>query len=126
MSTYGYVRTLTAGAAVAPYTIVRAGGTDGTVVASAARTDTHLGVTGIEGADAAGDRLDVHLSGPAQVRAGGTLAAGQRFTADATGRAVGVSVGAAACLVVGIVFLPAAPNDIVPCLVSPSLHAPTT
>ncbi|MDH5298672.1 MAG: DUF2190 family protein [Desulfobulbaceae bacterium] len=75
-------------AAVNPFRLVKPGTADGQVVHGAAATDAVFGVSDSLGAAAAGDRVDIHTAGVADVEYGGTVAAGDPLTADANGKAV--------------------------------------
>jgi hypothetical protein len=88
MSNINMVRNFksTAGA-IAAFTIVKPGASDGLVIPAAASTDKLLGVT-TDIAAATGDRCDVIIGGIADVLYGGTVAAGDLLTADSSGRAI--------------------------------------
>lgn len=92
MNNPGLIKTFVAGAAVAAYRIVKFGASDSAVLQAAASTDAPIGVTGILGA-ASGERVDVILSGVAEVEYGGTITRGALITADANGKAVAASAG---------------------------------
>ncbi|MDH5524449.1 MAG: DUF2190 family protein [Desulfobulbaceae bacterium] len=78
----------TAEAVVNPYRFVKPGAADGGAVQAAAVTDAIFGVSDSMGADASGDRLDVHTLGPVEVEYGGTVTRGDELTSDADGKAV--------------------------------------
>jgi len=87
MANPGFIKTFTAGAAVAAYRIVKHGSSDTAVVQAAASTDSLLGVsTSLAGA--LGERVDVVLSDSAEVEYGGTVTRGDWLTSDANGKAV--------------------------------------
>jgi hypothetical protein len=92
MRNVGLTKTLLAAAAIGANLIVKFTATD-TVGAAAASTDKLVGVSDL-GADAAGDRVDVILDGIALVKAGGTVAAGDLVTANASGQAVATTTAA--------------------------------
>lgn len=81
-------------AVVIPYRIVKFGAADGNVVQAAASTDKLIGTSGRLGASASGDRCDVTRAGLDEVEYGGTVAAGDPLTSDASGRAVTAAPGA--------------------------------
>lgn len=94
MSNINLVRNFksTAGA-IAAFTIVKPGASDGLVIPAAAATDKLIGVT-TDIAAATGDRCDVILAGIADVLYGGTVAFGDLLTADASGRAITATAAA--------------------------------
>lgn len=77
-----------AAGALAAYTIVKHGASDGEVALSVAATDAHCGVVGQLGAKATGDRVDIHMAGLVEVKLGGIVAAGDPITADGAGKGV--------------------------------------
>lgn len=82
------VKTYTAGGTIAPNTLVKFGSSDDVVVAAAAATDLIVGVSVAPGTVASGERIDVQLSGIADVKMGGTVARGAPVTADSSGYGV--------------------------------------
>lgn len=82
----------TAEAAIAAFTIVKPGATDGSWVPAAAATDLACGVAG-ELAVASGERVDVARVGVADVLYGAAVTRGQKLTADAQGRAIPAAAG---------------------------------
>lgn len=91
----GLIINFTAGAAVAPYRIVKFGASDKVAIQAAAATDLLMGVSDQLGAGS-GDPLDVVRSGLAEVEYGGNVERGQPLTADADGKAVAASPGTGA------------------------------
>jgi hypothetical protein len=87
MANPGLIKTYDAGAAIAAYTVVKFTATDFQVITAAAVGDALAGVT-TEVAAASGERVDVIHDGIAYVQAGGTIAAGDSLTVNATGQAV--------------------------------------
>lgn len=85
--------------------------------AATASTDAIIGVSDAMGATA-GQPLDVHQLGWADVRLGGTVTAGAPLTASADGRAV-AAVSAAGARIVGFAMLAGVEHDIVPMQLSP-------
>lgn len=94
--TDGLIKNCAAGGAIAPYTYVKFGADDDTVVAAADDGDAIIGSTGMLGADAAGERVDVHLTGLAEVTFGGAVTRGDLTTSDANGHAVTAAPAAGA------------------------------
>lgn len=76
-----------AATAIPPYRIVKPGAADGQVALATSGTDPLLGTSG-QLAAAPGERVDVDLGGIPEVELGGTVAAGDPLTSDATGKAV--------------------------------------
>ncbi|WP_020185944.1 DUF2190 family protein [Methylopila sp. 73B] len=116
------IRSFEASAAVEGYRFA-AGANDGAKVRRAASaTDRIAGVTERMGAGAAGDMLDVVLAGPTEVLAGGTFAAFDPLTSDATGRAIrAVPVAGQVVRVGGYALADAVAGDIVQVNVAPSI-----
>jgi len=83
----------TAEAAIAPHRICKPGSADGTVVQAAAAANLAIGVSDSLGADAAGDRVDIHTIGVVEVELGGAVARGAQITADANGKGVTAAAG---------------------------------
>lgn len=79
---------MNAGAAITKFRILKFDTVDGQVVQAAAATDKMLFVSGLLGADASGDRLDVWHNGCVEVEYGGTVTRGDLLTADANGKAI--------------------------------------
>lgn len=88
MNNPGLIKTFIAEGVIEPYRIVKFGSTDGKTVKAAAATDALLGVTALVAAGAAGEPVDVILTGAAEVEYGGTIARGDLLTTDSTGRAI--------------------------------------
>jgi len=81
------IKNFKAGAALTKFRIVKFGADQNTVIAGAAVADALLGVQ--DSLDVAlGERVDVILSGVAEVEYGGAVTAGDLLTTDANGRAV--------------------------------------
>lgn len=78
--------------AIDPYTIVKPGPTDDDVVTAAGPADFSIGV--VENvAPAAGERVDVVMSGIAEVRLGAVVVRGALLTSNAAGKAVTAVAG---------------------------------
>lgn len=87
-----FVKSMIAGAAIAARRIVKFDGA-GAPIQSAASDDLHIGVSDQIGDIAAGDKVDVVMSGLPQITSGAPIAAGQSFTSDADGKAVPAAAG---------------------------------
>lgn len=88
MRSENFIKSYIADAAILPFRIVKAGAADGSIAQAAAATDASMGVADSLGAGAAGDSVDVIVSGYASVTYGGTVTRGAPLTADASGRAI--------------------------------------
>lgn len=116
----GLQKNYAAEAAIAAYRIVKFGAADGGILQSAAAADKHVGVIDRMPAAVAGDRLDVTRSGIAEVEYGGTVAAGDLLTADASGRAIAVTAGAGTNVrVIGVAEVAGVVSDIGSMLIIP-------
>ena len=107
-----YIRNFTAETAISARRIVAVGTTDGSVKLATASTDAIIGVSD-EITVNAGERIDVVLSGSAEVVCGGAIARGAQVSADATGKAV-VGTGR----VVGIALQAGATGDVIDVLLA--------
>ena len=85
---------LTAGAAIAPYRICKAGAADLTAIQAAASTAGMFGVSDSLGAAAANDRVDIYTAGVVDVEYGGAVTRDDLLTADADGKAVAAAPAA--------------------------------
>jgi hypothetical protein len=120
MRNEGLAKTLIAGAAVAARRIVKFSGAANTVTQAAAATDKLIGVSDL-GADVAGETMDVILTDIALVEYGGTVAAGDLLTADASGRAVVAAPASGANnRIVGVAMLSGVSGDIGSVRLSPT------
>ena len=90
MKNPGLIKSFLAGGTISPYTAVKFGSDDDTVVAAAAVGDLLLGVVDIpaQGDVESGERADVVLTGVAEIIYGGNVTRGQKLTVDANGYAV--------------------------------------
>lgn len=116
------IKSFTALAAVAGCLIVKAGA--GGVAQAAGSADLSIGISDAMGA-ALGGQLDVVQGGWAEVRCGGVVAFGDRLTSDAQSRAIKAVAGVAAVNIVAIAMGDGVADDIIPCLVVPSMISPT-
>lgn len=116
----GLIKNYSAEAAIASYRIFKFGAADGGILQAAAATDKLVGVIDRMPAAVAGDRVDGIRSGIAEVEYGGTVAAGDLLTADASGRAIAVTAGAGANVrVIGVAEVAGVLGDIGSMLVQP-------
>ncbi len=91
------------------------------VAGATANTDPIIGVFD-RLAGAAGDMVDVFVTGQALVELGGTVTAGAPLTADASGRAIVATPAAATTVrVLGFALEPGVIGDVAKVLVQPSL-----
>lgn len=112
----------TAGAAIAPFRIVKFGAADGEVVQAAAATDLSIGVSGSLPATAAGERIDIIRAGLTPVALGGTVTRGDKLTADANGAAVTAAPAAGAnANIIGIAEVSGVAGDVALMLIAPSI-----
>lgn len=87
MANPNYSKAYTADVDIAPYLILKAGSADGFATVASAATDALIGVS--ENVPVpAGRVVDVIQGGPANVVAGGAIAAGDYLTSDANGKAI--------------------------------------
>ena len=87
------IKSYLAAAAIGAYLITAWGDEDGIAKKAVDGSAPLMGTTGIVGADAAGDIVDVTRIGMPEVCLGGVVARGARVTADADGKAVAAGVG---------------------------------
>lgn len=116
----GLQKNYTAEAAIAAYRIVKFGAADGGVLQAAAATDKLIGVIDRMPAAAANDRIDVIRTGIAEVQYGGTVAAGDQLTSDASGRAIVATAAAGSNVrVIGVAEVAGVVDDIGSMLIVP-------
>jgi hypothetical protein len=114
-----FTKSYMAGAAIRARRIVQLGAADNTVIEATASTQVLFGVADVLDT-ALGDQVDVHHVGTADLLLGGTVARGQRVTADANGAGVaaapaaGVNAG-----FVGITLQSGVAGDIIQVLLTP-------
>jgi len=103
---------LSATGAMAANTIVRFTANRGEVTPATAATDKIAGVLAL-GASAAGDMVDVAYEGVHEVVAGGTIAAGDPLTTNASGQAIVATFAAGQMRhVIGFALVPAVAGDV--------------
>ena len=108
-------------AAITARRIVKFGAADYGVVQGAANTDALIGVADL-GADAAGDRVDVHRGGLADVEYGGNVTRGDLLTTDGNGRAI-TAVAGAGVRAIGVAEVSGVLGDIGKVLIAPCIVA---
>lgn len=112
-SNQGLAKNYVASGAIAAYSVVKPGAA-GTVALATAATDKIIGAVG-ELPVVDGERVDVILDGIADLRAGGTIAAGDLLTAAAGGAVV---VAASGNRIVGMALNAAVSGDRLPVLLN--------
>jgi hypothetical protein len=119
MRTDGLVKAFNAGGAIPARIIVKPHSTAGEVVAGAAATDKLIGISS-EVAAASGDRVDVFVSGIAEVIYGGNVSAGDLVTANGSGYAVAAAPAAGVNnRIVGTALVAGVSGDIGAVLIGP-------
>jgi hypothetical protein len=110
------IKNFVAVGAIAPFSIVKYGATDGVASQSAAILDNHIGVTGELGA-IDGQKVDVYMDGYAEVKLGATVARGELITSDAAGLGIELTDAQATtggAIVVGDAMASGVVGDIIP------------
>ena len=116
----GFTKTFNAGAAISRRRIVKFSA-DGIAIQSSAAADLHVGVSDMSADVANGERVDVRMSGVAEVDAGGACTRGQLATSDANGKAVDIAPGAGANVrAIGMFMTSAVNGDVVDVFLFPS------
>ena len=121
MRVEGLITNYNAGAAVAPYRIVKHGSGDRVAVQASAAADAAIGVSDQLGAAATGDPMDVIHSGLAEVEFGGNVTRGNPLTADADGKAIAATVDG--CRIIGFAEVSGVDGDIGSVLIAPGFYA---
>jgi hypothetical protein len=115
------IKTVVAGGTVPQWAIVKPDTTAGQYVAAAAATDKLIGVNMQPGGCVSGDRMDVCFGGLVDTTAGGTIAAGDLLTSDASGNAVTAAPAAGVNnRIIGVAFEAAVSGDIFRVIVAPA------
>ncbi|MFN3858415.1 MAG: capsid cement protein [Caulobacter sp.] len=118
----GLTKTFTAGGAIAKRRIVKLSA-DFTVVQGAAAADAIIGVSDMSADVASGGRVDVRLTGVAEVDAGGNITRGGLVVSDANGKAVAAAPAAGANVrVLGIALVSAVSGDVLDVLLAQGSH----
>ncbi len=116
----GFTKTFAAGGAIPRRRFVKFSA-DGVVVLATAATDFIIGVSDMSADVAQGGRVDVRMTGVAEVDAGGACTRGQLLTSDANGKAVDAAPAAGANVrTAGFPIVSAVNGDIVDVFLSPS------
>lgn len=108
------IQGMAAGAAITPYSIVKIGAANHTVILAAAATDNVIGVTPLNAADAAGDTVDVIIAGIAEIKLAGTVARGAHVASNAAG--LGIATTTAGNVAIGTALASGVTGDIIPVL----------
>jgi hypothetical protein len=116
-----FAKSFNAGGAILANSIVKAGANDFDVLQAAAVNDAFLGVT-TETAAIPSERVDVIMSGIADLKINGTVARGALLTSDASGLGVAAAPGAGTNnRVIGTAIISGVAGDIIPVLVLPGI-----
>lgn len=119
---FGLVKNLTAAAAIKPRRVVAFAAAEGQVETAVSPTAKPLiGVTGVIGAVAAGERIDVYLGDVQSLEAGAAFGQGVDLTVDAEGRVIAAAPAATATVrIIGSSLgVSTAPGEIVPVHIKP-------
>lgn len=120
-NTLVFAKSFNAGGALAANSIVKAGANDYDVLQAAAVTDAFLGVT-TEVASVPSERVDIVMSGIADLKINGTVTRGALLTSDASGLGVAAAPGAGTNnRVIGTAIISGVAGDIIPVLVLPGI-----
>lgn len=107
------VKSFIAGGAIGARALVKFGSADGTVVAATAATDSIVGVCVQPGGAGSGDRVDVAISGIAEIKFGGTVTRGGTVTANSDSEGVAPAPAAGVVnRIVGIALQSTSDGDI--------------
>lgn len=110
----GLIKSYIAESSVLPYRIIAHGTADGQVIQAASATALVTGVSGQLGADAS-ERVDVTLSGRAEVELGGVVSRGEPLVANASGMAITAAPTAGNNVrIVGFATVSGVSGDIIP------------
>ena len=93
MQNFGFIKNYTADGVIEKNRLVTFGAEEGHM-ARAGVGDALIGTSGIRGAAAAGDRIDVYHDQIRPIEYGGVVAYGDPLTSDASGRAIVAAPGA--------------------------------
>lgn len=119
MANPGLSKAFIADTDIAPYLILKAGSADGFAALATASTDKLIGIS--ENVQvAAGQCVDVILDDTANVTAGGTIAAGDWITSNASSQAVTAAPASGVnAQVIGKALTSAVAGDVFPILIAP-------
>lgn len=113
------IKAYKAGAQISPYTIVKWDAVDFQVLTAAAVADKLVGVSVPNITAPSGQRVDVILSGIAQLVLGGTVTRGDPITTNATGQGVTAApVAGTNNRIVGYAMMSGVIGDIIPVMVN--------
>ena len=113
-------KTYTAEGVIPPYRLVKFGVVDGGILVAAAASDKLIGVNDRIPINPIGDRGDIVRMGIAEVEYGGTVAAGDLLTSDASGRAIVATAAAGVNVrIIGIAEVAGVLGDIGSMLIEP-------
>lgn len=118
-----FIRSFTAAAAVEGYTIAKFADPANakTVTEADGNTAALLGVFDKLGG-ASGDMVDVHLAGLVEVKLGGTVAAGDPVTSNASGHGIEAAAAAGTTVrIIGFAAEPGVSGDIIDVWLSPGI-----
>ena len=116
-----FTKNFIAGAAITKYRIVKFCTDDDHVIQASSASDSIIGVSDSLGAGT-GERVDVVLSGIAEIELGGSVNRGTVVTADASGRAVQCSPSTGVNQrLIGISMVGGTTGDIAPVLIALSV-----
>jgi hypothetical protein len=87
MNDFGLVKNFTANGTINKNRVVAIGASEGEAV-QATGNNTFIGVSGVRGAAAAGDRVDVYMDEIRNIEFGGNVSYGDWLTSDADGKAI--------------------------------------
>jgi Uncharacterized conserved protein (DUF2190) len=93
---HGLVKNLTAAGLITPYRVVAYDVVEGKVKQATGPTDKVVGCSGVIGAAADGERIDVLMDRNRTLEAGAAFGQGDWLVSDAQGRVVGAAPGAGA------------------------------
>ena len=120
MANNGLTKSFTSEALIGAFRIIKPGAAAFGAVQGAAATDRLLGITTEVAVDTIGERVDVIMNGIADLKLGGTVAAGDLITSDATGQ--GVLAAPAAGVnnrIIGVAIIAGVIGDIIPVSIEP-------
>jgi hypothetical protein len=118
-SNFAIEDSLSAGASIAQYRVVKLSGSANTVIQSTGDTDKHLGIC--QNAPATGQAAQILTHGRAKAEAGAAITLGDILSADGTGRVVTIGAGTALKYCIGQALEAAtAAGDIISVQVTPA------
>ncbi|HCZ47418.1 MAG TPA: DUF2190 domain-containing protein [Gammaproteobacteria bacterium] len=115
-SRLGQVETYVAGGSISKNTLLKFDSSDDAVVVATAATDLIIGVALNDAAS--GERVEVQVSGIAEVKSAGAISRGAFVTATTAGEAVALAAAATIKTGIGRALKTAADDDIFPMLIT--------